>query len=89
VRNREFRRNESITKKEPWDTLLDAGCGPAPMITLLSEKYPDRHYTGIDLTPKMIEQARKKNTVSTRLSVPTAFITIRIHRTFLTAYRKS
>lgn len=60
VKNREFRRNESITKKEPWDTLLDAGCGPAPMITLLSEKYPDRHYTGIDLTPKMIEQARKK-----------------------------
>lgn len=48
-------------EKEPWDTLLDAGCGPAPMITLLSEKYPDRHYTGIDLTPKMIEQARKKN----------------------------
>ena len=24
-------------EKEPWDTLLDAGCGPAPMITLLSE----------------------------------------------------
>ena len=48
-------------EKEPWDMLLDAGCGPAPMITLLSEKYPDRHYTGIDLTPKMIEQAKKKN----------------------------
>ena len=24
--------------------MLDAGCGPAPMISLLSEKYPDRHY---------------------------------------------
>ncbi len=47
-------------KKEKWDTLLDAGCGPAPMITLLSEKYPDRHYTGIDITPKMIETAKKK-----------------------------
>lgn len=47
-------------EKEPWDSLLDAGCGPAPMITLLAEKYPDRHYTGIDLTPKMIEQAEKK-----------------------------
>lgn len=42
-------------EKEPWDDLLDAGCGPAPMITLLVDKYPDRHYTGIDLTPKMIE----------------------------------
>lgn len=48
-------------EKEPWDSLLDAGCGPAPMIALLAEKYPDRHYTGIDLTPKMIEQAVKKN----------------------------
>ena len=31
------------------------------MISLLSEKYPDRHYTGLDLTPAMIEQAKKKN----------------------------
>ncbi|MFQ9212545.1 MAG: class I SAM-dependent methyltransferase [Eubacterium ventriosum] len=36
-----------------------AGCGPAPMISLLSEKYPNRHYTGLDLTPAMIEQAKK------------------------------
>lgn len=48
-------------EKEPFSELLDAGCGPAPMISLLSEKYPDRHYTGLDLTPAMIEQAKKKN----------------------------
>lgn len=48
-------------EKEPFTDLLDAGCGPAPMISLLSEKYPECHYTGIDLTPAMIEQARKKN----------------------------
>ena len=47
-------------EKEDFETLLDAGCGPAPMITLLSEKYPDKHYTGIDLTEKMIEVARRK-----------------------------
>ena len=47
-------------EKEDFDTLLDAGCGPAPMITLLSEKYPDKKYTGLDLTEAMIEQARKK-----------------------------
>ena len=52
---------KDLSVKEPWNTLLDAGCGSAPMITLLSEKYPDRNYTGIDLTPKMIEQAKKKN----------------------------
>lgn len=27
-------------EKEPFNDLLDAGCGPAPMISLLSEKYP-------------------------------------------------
>lgn len=48
-------------EKEPFADLLDAGCGPAPMISLLSEKYPDRHYTGLDLTPAMIEQAKMKN----------------------------
>ncbi len=43
-----------------FSDLLDAGCGPAPMISLLAEKYPERHYTGLDLTPAMIEQAKMK-----------------------------
>ncbi len=47
-------------EREPWESLLDAGCGPGPMVALLAGKYPERHYTGIDLTPKMIETARKK-----------------------------
>ena len=47
-------------QKEPFDTLLDCGCGPAPMIYLLSEKYPDKKFTGIDLTPAMIEGAKAK-----------------------------
>lgn len=47
-------------EKEPFSDLLDAGCGPAPMISLLVKKYPDRHYTGLDLTPAMIEQAKRK-----------------------------
>lgn len=48
-------------ESETFTDLLDAGCGPAPMISLLAEKYPNRHYTGLDLTPAMIEQAKKKN----------------------------
>lgn len=48
-------------EKEPFMDLLDAGCGPAPMISLLAQKYPERRYTGLDLTPAMIEQAQKKN----------------------------
>ena len=33
----------------------------AASLQVLAEKYPDRHYTGLDLTPAMIEQAKKKN----------------------------
>ena len=47
-------------EKEGFTDLLDCGCGTAPMLSLLKEKYPDRHYTGIDLTPKMIEVAKAK-----------------------------
>ncbi len=48
-------------EKEPFNDLLDCGCGTAPMLTLLHEKYPEKHYTGIDLTPKMIEVAQSKH----------------------------
>ncbi len=48
-------------EREPFTDVLDAGCGPAPMISLLSEKYPRKHYVGLDLTPAMIEQAEKKH----------------------------
>ncbi len=56
-------------EKEPWESLLDAGCGPGPMITLLADKYPQRHYTGIDLTPKMIDMAKKKQIVNAEFVV--------------------
>ena len=48
-------------KKCNFETLLDAGCGTAPMISLLSEEYCDKKYTGIDLSPEMIKQAQKKD----------------------------
>ena len=47
-------------EKEPFTDLLDCGCGTGPMLTLLHEKYPEKRYTGIDLTPKMIEVAQRK-----------------------------
>ncbi len=48
-------------EKETFHDVLDAGCGTAPMISLLSKTHPECHYTGLDLTPAMIEQAKKKN----------------------------
>lgn len=47
-------------KKVPFTSLLDVGCGTGPMIELLCAEFPDRRYTGLDLTPKMIETATAK-----------------------------
>ena len=47
-------------EKESYTDLLDCGCGTGSMISLLYEKDPNKHYTGIDITPKMIEVAKSK-----------------------------
>ncbi len=52
-------------KVEPFESLLDAGCGTAPMLSLLTKEFPDKQFTGIDLTPKMIEVAKAKKLPNT------------------------
>ena len=47
--------------KEGYTDLLDCGCGTGPMISLLYEEDPAKHYTGLDITPRMIEVAKAKN----------------------------
>ena len=56
-------------RQVPFEKLLDAGCGTAPMLTLLTQEYPDRHYVGLDLTPEMIAKAKAKNLPNTELVV--------------------
>lgn len=56
-------------RKETFDTLLDAGCGTAPMLSLLVKEYPDKRFVGLDLTPEMIEKAKAKNLPNTELIV--------------------
>ena len=48
-------------EEEKWESVLDAGCGTGAVIYMLHEKYPDKNYTGIDLSEKMIEVAKRKN----------------------------
>ena len=45
---------------EPFSDLLDAGCGTGAMLSMFKEDCPDKNYTGIDLSGKMIETAKKK-----------------------------
>lgn len=47
--------------KEPFSDLLDAGCGTGAMLGMFKRDYPDKNYTGIDLSEKMIEAARAKH----------------------------
>jgi len=47
-------------EKEHFQDMLDAGCGTGAVIALLKKKYPQKNYTGIDLSGKMIEVAKKK-----------------------------
>lgn len=47
-------------EKEDFTDVLDAGCGTGAVISLLHKKYPGKHFTGIDLSDKMIEVAARK-----------------------------
>lgn len=49
-------------EKEDFTDVLDAGCGTGAVIALLAKKYPQKHYTGIDLSSKMIAVAGAKGT---------------------------
>ena len=46
--------------EDGFEDLLDVGCGTGPMIELLASEFPDKRYTGLDLTPRMIEVANAK-----------------------------
>ena len=56
-------------RKEPFEMLLDAGCGTAPMLSLLTREYPGKRFVGLDLTPEMINKAKQKNLPNTELIV--------------------
>lgn len=47
------------SKYKPGDRLLDLGCGPASLWTLIKQKLPDLgSLVGVDLSPAMIDEAR-------------------------------
>lgn len=54
-------------EKEPFHDVLD--CGTGPMLQLLHEKYPEKHYVGLDLTPEMIRVAQEKGLSNTEFLV--------------------
>jgi len=58
VRVREaFRR---AVEPYPAASVLDLGCGPGTDLAWFAARYPGRRYTGIDVSPRMVELARAK-----------------------------
>ena len=46
---------------EPFSDMLDAGCGTGAMLGMFKRDQPDKNYTGVDLSEKMIETAKNKH----------------------------
>jgi len=58
IRNEEaLNRIVAMAEAEPEDTVLDVACGPGLLVCAFARVV--RHATGIDLTPAMLDQARK------------------------------
>lgn len=55
--------------REPFSDLLDAGCGTGAMLDMFHRDCPNKHYTGVDLSEKMIETAKKKHIDAIRFVV--------------------
>jgi len=51
----------NINASEPFTDLLDASCGTGAMLGMFKRDCPDKNYTGIDFSEKMIETAKKKH----------------------------
>lgn len=47
-------------RSESFEDVLDVGCGTGAVLELLHGEYPEKHLTGLDLTPGMIEAACAK-----------------------------
>jgi SAM-dependent methyltransferase len=48
--------------------ILDIGCGPGDLAAMLSERLPEARIAGLDLSPSMVELARRRGTAGGRLS---------------------
>lgn len=53
----DFRR---ITERYPFQSALEIGCGPGIDLFYFADKYPQRKFRGIDVSPAMVEHARAK-----------------------------
>jgi ubiquinone/menaquinone biosynthesis C-methylase UbiE len=51
-----------ITEQVPFESALEIGCGPGIDVEYFASKYPERQIHAIDISPRMVELARKRCT---------------------------
>lgn len=56
-------------QREPFEDVLDVGCGTGAVLELLNGEYPNKRLVGLDLTPGMIGVARAKQLDNVRFVV--------------------
>lgn len=56
-------------QKEAFQDLLDAGCGTGAMLGMFCRDIPEKRYTGLDLSPQMINVANRKQLNGTQFIV--------------------
>jgi ubiquinone/menaquinone biosynthesis C-methylase UbiE len=44
----------------PGHTVLDLGCGTGTLAVLIKQRYPQAHVVGLDIDPRVLEQAARK-----------------------------
>jgi trans-aconitate 2-methyltransferase len=57
-RGRPFVELVARVRAERPRTVVDLGCGPGNLTTLLADRWPDAHVVGLDSSPEMVERAR-------------------------------
>jgi ubiquinone/menaquinone biosynthesis C-methylase UbiE len=50
-----------LLELQPTDRVLDVGCGPGLALSAAADRVPHGHVVGIDASPVMVTQARRRN----------------------------
>ena len=64
---------EAVARCEPFDTLLEYGCGPGANLSLLAEKYPEAAFVGLDISEVALREAIKRPNILYRKEWPSGF----------------
>ena len=58
-----------LIQAEKHEDVLELGCGPGRALATLSAGRPTAHFTGLDLSPFMLERAERRNQATARVDL--------------------